>query len=74
MITMLLNKIKKEVFFFYTALTTAFQSLSVDDYAFRSALRHLWIQENIAQNNPAKITISEEQLNQAILVKARCRP
>ena len=24
--------------------------------------RHLWIHENIAQNNPAKITTGEEQL------------
>jgi hypothetical protein len=45
---------------------THYEVVELDDYAFRSALRHLWIQENIAQNNPAKITISEEQLNQAI--------
>ncbi len=40
--------------------------VKLDEYAFKSALRHLWIQENIAQNNPAKNTVGEDQLNQAI--------
>jgi hypothetical protein len=43
-----------------------YEVVKLDEYAFKSALRHFWIQENIAQNNPAKITIGEDQLNQAI--------
>lgn len=45
---------------------THYEVVKLDEYAFKSALRHLWIQENIAQNNPAKITIGEDQLKQAV--------
>ena len=45
---------------------THYEVVKLDEYAFKSVLRHLWIQENIAQNNPANITVGEDQLNQAI--------
>jgi DNA polymerase elongation subunit (family B) len=46
-------------------VNTHYEVVNLDDQRFSAALRHLWIEENIAKNRPQITTIGEDQLKRA---------